>query len=100
MIVVRATGCATRSPEGSKPSIAALLPRNPHDAVRILVTSRPHPGIPDDVLRPETTWPSEDEYWARYRELATRYIGNFRKFAPECPIELVRAGPQLEREPV
>jgi len=33
----------------SLPSIAALLPRNPHDAVRILVTSRPHPGIPDDV---------------------------------------------------
>ena len=31
------------------PSIASLLPRNPHAAVRILVTSRPHPGIPDDV---------------------------------------------------
>lgn len=31
------------------PSIASLLPRNPHDAVRILVTSRPHPGLPSDV---------------------------------------------------
>lgn len=31
------------------PSIASLLPRHPDPAVRILVTSRPHPGIPDDV---------------------------------------------------
>ena len=55
------------------------------------------PGLPDDVLRPETTWPSEEEYWARYRELAARYVGNFRKFAPECPQGLVGAGPRLER---
>jgi phosphoenolpyruvate carboxykinase (ATP) len=53
------------------------------------------PGVPDDVLRPELTWPSDDEYWARYRELATRYIGNFRKFAPECPPELAAAGPHV-----
>ena len=32
-----------------KPSIAALLPKRPADAVRVLITSRPHPGIPGDV---------------------------------------------------
>ena len=32
-----------------KPSIAALLPKRPPDAVRVLITSRPHPGIPSDV---------------------------------------------------
>ena len=32
-----------------KPSIAALLPKRPSVAVRVLITSRPHPGIPGDV---------------------------------------------------
>jgi len=32
------------------PSIAALLPRQPPPGVRVLVASRPHPPIPDDVL--------------------------------------------------
>ncbi len=31
------------------PSIAALLPRRPPSEVRVLVASRPHPPIPDDV---------------------------------------------------
>lgn len=30
-------------------SIAVLLPRNPPEGVRVLVTGRPHPGIPADV---------------------------------------------------
>ena len=32
-----------------RPSIAALLPKRPPDSVRVLITSRPHPGIPSDV---------------------------------------------------
>lgn len=31
------------------PSIASLLPRNPDPVARILITSRPHPGLPSDV---------------------------------------------------
>lgn len=54
------------------------------------------PGIPEDVLYPARSWASEDEYWERYRELAARYVGNFRKYAPECPPELLAAGPTLE----
>ncbi len=34
---------------GTSSSIAALLPRRPPPEVRILVASRPHPPIPDDV---------------------------------------------------
>ncbi len=30
-------------------SIASLLPRRPAPGIRILVTSRPYPGIPTDV---------------------------------------------------
>ena len=36
-------------PGSGLPSIASLLPERPQEAVRVLVTSRPHPGIPDDV---------------------------------------------------
>lgn len=32
-----------------RPSIAALLPRRPPPEVRVMVASRPHPPIPDDV---------------------------------------------------
>ncbi|GAA1986986.1 serine protease [Catenulispora subtropica] len=35
--------------QGTKPSIASLLPRHPPDNLRVLVMSRPHPGIPGDV---------------------------------------------------
>jgi hypothetical protein len=34
---------------GGKPSIASLLPKRPPDPVRVLVFSRPSPGVPGDV---------------------------------------------------
>jgi hypothetical protein len=40
---------AGASPAGGRPSIASLLPRRPPSSVRIIVTSRPDPGLPDDV---------------------------------------------------
>lgn len=53
------------------------------------------PGIPDDVLYPSTSWPSEADYMKRYRNLAARFIDNFKKFADTCPIEVVNSGPKL-----
>lgn len=53
------------------------------------------PGVPESVLYPAQSWPSEDEYWHKYRQLATRYIDNFKKYAPECPPEVVAAGPKI-----
>ncbi|MFF0312037.1 trypsin-like peptidase domain-containing protein [Streptosporangium sp. NPDC004379] len=35
--------------EGPDHSIAALLPHHPPEGVRVLVTGRPHPGVPGDV---------------------------------------------------
>lgn len=55
------------------------------------------PDVPESVLYPARSWPSESEYWHKYRQLATRYIENFKKFAPDCPPELLVAGPQLAR---
>ena len=34
---------------GGRPSIASRLPRRPPDSVRVLVTSRPSPGVPEDI---------------------------------------------------
>jgi tetratricopeptide (TPR) repeat protein len=36
-------------PTRGRPSIASLLPRRPHPNVRIIATSRPDPGLPDDL---------------------------------------------------
>ncbi len=53
------------------------------------------PNVPDEVLYPAEAWPSKDEYWHKYRQLATRFIDNFKKFAPECPPEVRAAGPKI-----
>ncbi|NDJ77022.1 MAG: phosphoenolpyruvate carboxykinase (ATP), partial [Chloroflexi bacterium] len=53
------------------------------------------PEVPESVLYPAESWPSETEYWNKYRQLATRYIDNFKKFAPDCPPEVRIAGPKL-----
>lgn len=48
------------------------------------------PNIPDNVLYPASSWPSEEAYTDRYRSLASRFIDNFRKF------ENVYTGEELE----
>ncbi len=53
------------------------------------------PDVPEDVLYPARSWPSEAEYWNKYRQLAARFVDNFKKFAPDCPPEVREAGPRL-----
>ena len=52
-------------------------------------------GVPTDVLDPSCSWPSRDEYMDKYQQLATRFIDNFKKFAPDCPPEVIESGPIL-----
>ncbi|MGD8555112.1 MAG: phosphoenolpyruvate carboxykinase (ATP) [Anaerolineales bacterium] len=52
-------------------------------------------GVPPDVLDPASSWPSAEEYMDKYRQLASRFVENFKKFAPDCPAEVVEAGPKL-----
>ncbi len=40
---------AGASPPRGRPSIASLLPRRPPPGARFIITSRPDPGVPDDV---------------------------------------------------
>jgi phosphoenolpyruvate carboxykinase (ATP) len=53
------------------------------------------PGVPENVLYPAQSWPSQEDYWGKYSQLASRYIDNFRKFAADCPPEVCEAGPRL-----
>src|SRR5690606_27059003 len=53
------------------------------------------PGVPEEVLYPARRWPSEDEYWRKYRQLAARFIDNFKKYADQAPAEVRAAGPKV-----
>ncbi len=53
------------------------------------------PGVPEDVLYPAKSWPSQAAYTDKYKQLAARFIDNFRKFAPESSQEVREAGPKL-----
>jgi phosphoenolpyruvate carboxykinase (ATP) len=51
--------------------------------------------VPAEVLNPASSWPSRAEYDQKYRQLAARFIDNFKKFAPDCPQDVVDAGPVI-----
>jgi phosphoenolpyruvate carboxykinase (ATP) len=53
------------------------------------------PDVPDRVLFPADSWPSKADYDNKYRQLAARFIDNFKKFASECPLEIRESGPKL-----
>jgi phosphoenolpyruvate carboxykinase (ATP) len=52
------------------------------------------PGVPDDVLDPAGSWPDKKEYEKRYRDLAARFIENFKKFEDHTPRDVIEAGPK------
>jgi phosphoenolpyruvate carboxykinase (ATP) len=53
------------------------------------------PGVPENILDPAGTWPSKDEHAKKYKQLATRFVENFKKFEKDCPPEVIKAGPRL-----
>jgi phosphoenolpyruvate carboxykinase (ATP) len=50
--------------------------------------------VPPHVLNPGDSWPDKAAYMQRYRELASRFIENFKKFEAACPAEIRNAGPR------
>lgn len=52
-------------------------------------------GVPSDILDPAGSWKNGDEYMKKYRQLASRFVDNFKKFEQGCPPEVVQAGPKL-----
>ncbi len=53
------------------------------------------PGVPDEVLYPAESWPSKAAYDEKYRQLAARFVENFKKYAAAVPEEVQAAGPKL-----
>ncbi len=53
------------------------------------------PGVPSDVLNPAIAWPSESEYKNKYRDLASRFIDNFRKFEDQTDLIIRNSGPKI-----
>ncbi|MEK6572108.1 MAG: phosphoenolpyruvate carboxykinase (ATP) [Bacteroidota bacterium] len=51
--------------------------------------------IPSSVLNPAAAWPSKETYMQKYRQLASRFIENFKKYEAGCPQETIAAGPKL-----
>lgn len=51
------------------------------------------PEVPESVLYPASSWPSEEAYMKRYRSLASRFIDNFKKF--DSVSHLAQFGPHI-----
>lgn len=54
------------------------------------------PGVPDEILDPQSTWEDKDAYDQRARELAHMFVDNFEQFAESVPSEVVKAGPHAD----
>ncbi|TFH65327.1 MAG: phosphoenolpyruvate carboxykinase (ATP), partial [Candidatus Zixiibacteriota bacterium] len=53
------------------------------------------PNVPDDVLYPWKSWPDKKSYDQRYKQLASLYRENFKKYADGCSPEVCACGPKL-----
>ncbi len=53
------------------------------------------PNVPEDVLYPAEAWHSQEQYNDKYRQLAARFIENFKKFADDSPAEVSEGGPKI-----
>lgn len=53
------------------------------------------PNVPDEVLYPAQAWTKPDDYWKRYKQLASRFIDNMKKFEADTPRIIVEAGPKI-----
>ncbi len=52
------------------------------------------PGVPEEVLNPSSSWSNKHEYDKKYRQLAARFIENFKKFEDSTPPAVLEAGPK------
>lgn len=55
-------------------------------------------GVPARIMNPAESWPSTATYMEKYRQLALRFVNNFKKFEAACPPEIVQAGPKLHED--
>jgi phosphoenolpyruvate carboxykinase (ATP) len=66
-----------------------------HDPVFKFLVPKTCPGIPEQVLDPASSWSNKAEFVKKYRQLASRFVDNFKKFETYSPPEVRKAGPSL-----
>jgi phosphoenolpyruvate carboxykinase (ATP) len=52
------------------------------------------PGVPPEVLQPRTTWKVPSAYDQHARDLASKFVANFKQFAAKVGPQVTAAGPQ------
>ncbi|PWT70350.1 MAG: phosphoenolpyruvate carboxykinase (ATP) [Bacteroidetes bacterium] len=53
------------------------------------------PNVPSEMLNPRTAWNSGAEYDERARQLAIRFIDNFKKYESGVSSEIIASGPKI-----
>jgi phosphoenolpyruvate carboxykinase (ATP) len=54
------------------------------------------PGVPDEMLDPQSTWSEPETYEIKARELARMFADNFDRFQNTVPAEVTKAGPAAD----
>ncbi len=52
------------------------------------------PGVPNEVLIPENTWQDKEAYRQKAKELATKFVENFKQYETYVSDEVKKAGPE------
>jgi len=53
------------------------------------------PGVPEEVMVPSRSWHNEEEYWKKYKQLASRFVDNMKKFEIDLSKDVIEAGPRI-----
>jgi len=53
------------------------------------------PNVPDELLDPSSSWADKKEHDEKYRQLAQKFIDNFKNFADGTSKEVLGAGPKV-----
>ncbi len=54
------------------------------------------PGVPSEILDPQTTWGDWRDYEAKAQAQARRFEANFKQFEKDVPREVASAGPHKD----
>jgi phosphoenolpyruvate carboxykinase (ATP) len=51
--------------------------------------------VPDEILEPASSWSDKEEYDKKYKQLAQRFVENFKRFEAQASPDVIGAGPKL-----